>query len=205
LPDDDAHARARGLGHDDPRPAPVRPGCTRWRGGSVEGAQRERHRDREGILLLALDEDVRGRQGHVLGENSGKKDHNFQINGKKTSVLKPGKSAKLTVTFGKAGSYSYSSTVADDAKKGMKGTFTAKDVSAGKKVYGSTGCGACHTFKAAGTTGKVGPNLDKSKTSRSTIESVITKGKGTMPSYKGQLTSKQIDDVSDFVFYSRTG
>jgi plastocyanin len=138
-------------------------------------------------------------------KNSGKKDHNFQINGKKTSVLKPGKSATLTVTFGKAGSYSYSSTVADDAKKGMKGTFTAKDVSAGKKVYGSTGCGACHTFKAAGTTGKVGPNLDKSKTSRSTIESVITKGKGTMPSYKGQLTSKQIDDVSDFVFYSRTG
>src|SRR5262249_42740684 len=103
--------------------------------------------------------------------NSGKHDHNFQIAGKKTSVLKPGKSAKLTVTLSKAGSYSYSSTVDDDAKKGMKGTFTSKlsgDPAAGKKVFVSTACGACHRFKAAGTTGTLGPNLDKSKASRST-------------------------------------
>jgi plastocyanin len=138
-------------------------------------------------------------------KNSGKKDHNFQINGKKTSVLKPGKSAKLAVTFNKAGSFTYQSTVGDDAKKGMKGTFTAKDVSAGKKVFVSTGCGACHAMKAAGTTGTLGPNLDKSKASRSTIENVITKGKGTMPAYKAQLTSKQIDDVSEFVYQARTG
>ena len=31
---------------------------------------------------------------------------------------------------------------------------------AGKKVFVDAGCGACHTFTPAGTTGKVGPNLD---------------------------------------------
>jgi uncharacterized cupredoxin-like copper-binding protein len=137
--------------------------------------------------------------------NSGKKDHNFQINGKKTAVLKPGKSAKLTVSFGKAGSYSYSSTVDGDAGKGMKGTFTVKDVSAGKKLFVSTGCGSCHVMKAAGTVGTIGTNLDKSKASRSTIESVVTKGKGVMQPYKTALTAKQIDDVSEFVFQARTG
>jgi cytochrome c551/c552 len=31
---------------------------------------------------------------------------------------------------------------------------------AGKAVFSSAGCGACHTYAAAGSTGKVGPNLD---------------------------------------------
>ncbi len=31
---------------------------------------------------------------------------------------------------------------------------------AGKAVFIAQGCGACHTFKAAGATGKVGPDLD---------------------------------------------
>jgi cytochrome c551/c552 len=30
----------------------------------------------------------------------------------------------------------------------------------GKAIFVSAGCGACHTFKAAGTSGKVGPDLD---------------------------------------------
>jgi mono/diheme cytochrome c family protein len=30
----------------------------------------------------------------------------------------------------------------------------------GKSVFASNGCGACHTFKPAGSTGSVGPNLD---------------------------------------------
>ena len=141
-------------------------------------------------------------------KNGGKHDHNFQINGKKTSAIKPGKSAKLTVSFAKPGSYSYSSTVDGDAGKGMKGTFTAKgngDVDAGKKVFVSTGCGACHRMEAAGTTGTLGPNLDKSKLSRTAIENVITSGKNAMPPYQKTLTAKQIDDVSEFVFEKRTG
>ena len=144
-------------------------------------------------------------------KNTGKHDHNFQIAGKKTSVLKPGKSAKLAVTFSKAGSFSYSSTVSGDSKKGMKGTFTVKAApppggnAAGKQVFVTTGCGACHTLKAAGTTGTIGPNLDKSTASKTTVVNVITQGKGTMQAYQPILTSQQIQDVSDFVFVSRAG
>ena len=35
------------------------------------------------------------------------------------------------------------------------------DAAAGKQLYTSNGCGGCHTFKAAGSAGKVGPDLDK--------------------------------------------
>jgi mono/diheme cytochrome c family protein len=34
------------------------------------------------------------------------------------------------------------------------------DPTAGKSVFSSAGCSACHTFKPAGSTGTVGPNLD---------------------------------------------
>ena len=88
----------------------------------------------------------------------------------------------------------------------MKGTFTAKDVSAGKKVFASTGCGACHVLKAAGTTrrGRAEPR-QVVRPRGSTIENVVTKGKGLMQPYKPVLTAKQIDDVSEFVFQARTG
>ena len=49
--------------------------------------------------------------------------HDFWINGKKTSLLSPGKSAILKVTFAKAGSYPYKCTVAGHAAAGMKGTL----------------------------------------------------------------------------------
>jgi mono/diheme cytochrome c family protein len=143
-------------------------------------------------------------------KNTGQKNHSFQIAGKKTAVLTPGKSAKLVVTFTKAGPFAYTSTVAGDAKKGMKGTFTVKmaastggNVAAGKQVFISTGCGACHTLKAAGTTGSIGPNLDSSTASRATIVSRVTSGKGLMQSYASTLSSQQIQDVADFVLASR--
>ena len=35
------------------------------------------------------------------------------------------------------------------------------NAAAGKAVFESNGCGGCHTFKPAGATGKIGPDLDK--------------------------------------------
>lgn len=35
------------------------------------------------------------------------------------------------------------------------------DPAAGKDVYAQGGCGGCHTFKPAGSTGKTGPDLDE--------------------------------------------
>ena len=56
--------------------------------------------------------------------NKGKVDHDFQIAGKKTIKLKPGKSAKpLTVTLKKGKKYPFKCTIDSHALFGMKGTF----------------------------------------------------------------------------------
>ena len=49
--------------------------------------------------------------------------HDFEIDGKKTSLISPGRSATLKVTFKKAGSYPYLCTVPGHAELGMKGNF----------------------------------------------------------------------------------
>ncbi len=54
--------------------------------------------------------------------NKGKVAHDFKIAGKKTALIKPGKSARLTVTL-KAGKYPYLCTVPGHAAAGMKGTL----------------------------------------------------------------------------------
>jgi uncharacterized cupredoxin-like copper-binding protein len=58
-------------------------------------------------------------------KNAGKLGHDFKIGGKKTAVISPGKSAKLTVTL-KAGKAAYSCTVPGHAAAGMKGSLTVK-------------------------------------------------------------------------------
>src|SRR5215510_9916793 len=56
--------------------------------------------------------------------NKGHISHDFKINGKKTKLLSPGKSATLVVTL-KKGSFKYTCTVPGHAAAGMKGTFKA--------------------------------------------------------------------------------
>jgi uncharacterized cupredoxin-like copper-binding protein len=56
--------------------------------------------------------------------NKGTIPHDFKIAGKKTKLLTPGSSAKLTVKFAKAGKYPYLCTVTGHAAAGMKGTLT---------------------------------------------------------------------------------
>jgi uncharacterized cupredoxin-like copper-binding protein len=55
--------------------------------------------------------------------NRGKIGHDFTINGKKTPVIAPGKSAKLTVVFKKKGSYVFKCSVKGHADAGMIGSF----------------------------------------------------------------------------------
>jgi mono/diheme cytochrome c family protein len=73
---------------------------------------------------------------------------------------------------------------------------------AGKSVFANAGCGACHTLKAAGATGNVGPNLDTLKPPYDTVVHQVENGGGGMPPFKGQLTPKQIQDVSAYVVAS---
>ena len=56
--------------------------------------------------------------------NVGHVEHDFAIAGKKSSMIAPGKSATLSVTFKNAGSFPYKCTVPGHAAAGMKGVFT---------------------------------------------------------------------------------
>ena len=56
--------------------------------------------------------------GHVL--------HDFKIDGKKTPLLQPGKTARLVVKLAKRGRYPYRCTVPGHAAAGMQGVFTVR-------------------------------------------------------------------------------
>ena len=84
---------------------------------------------------------------------------------------------------------------------------------AGKALFLSNGCGGCHTYKPAGTAGKVGPDLDnlaadaqkanKGSVDAYTRESIenpdayIVPGypKSVMPAFAGKLTDSQINEL----------
>ncbi len=73
------------------------------------------------------------------------------------------------------------------------------DAAAGKQVFSSQGCGGCHTFEEAGTSGTVGPNLDEAKPSFEEAFKQVQNGGGGMPAFGGKLSEKQIADVAAFV------
>jgi cytochrome c553 len=74
--------------------------------------------------------------------------------------------------------------------------------SAGKAVFASAGCETCHTLRAAGATGKVGPNLDQLKPAYARIVTQVENGGQIMPPFKDKLTATQIHDVAAYVFVS---
>lgn len=100
------------------------------------------------------------------------------------------------------------STVQGTVPKQQTATVPAKykggDATAGKKVFQSAGCAGCHTLKDAGATGNVGPNLDQAKPPLSLAVERVTHGAGAMPNFTGQLSPKQIADVTAYVV-TKTG
>ena len=87
------------------------------------------------------------------------------------------------------------------------------DAKAGGKLFAAQGCGGCHTFKPAGSTKKIGPDLDKlsdeaKKANRGSLaeftrESISDPGayvepgytSGIMPDFGQTLSPKQISDL----------
>jgi mono/diheme cytochrome c family protein len=69
---------------------------------------------------------------------------------------------------------------------------------AGQAVFDSN-CSSCHTLAAADANGAVGPNLDERKPDAARVESIVTSGGGTMPSFNGQLSAAEIKAVAEFV------
>jgi mono/diheme cytochrome c family protein len=88
----------------------------------------------------------------------------------------------------------------------------AGDPAAGEELFASNGCGGCHAFEAAGSTGAVGPNLDESLAGKdpayvqqSIVEpdAEVAEGynAGVMPSFQ-QLSEDQVSDLVAFLTQS---
>jgi mono/diheme cytochrome c family protein len=82
----------------------------------------------------------------------------------------------------------------------------------GKALFTRPGlfCNSCHTLKAAGATGRDGPNLDKARPSYGTIVDFVTKGRPATKQWptgspgfggpRGELTKAEIRDIAAFVY-----
>ena len=90
-------------------------------------------------------------------------------------------------------------TVPKEQTATVPSQFKGGDPVAGKQVFASAGCAGCHTLKDAGATGNVGPNLDQAKPPLSLAVERVTHGAGAMPNFTGQLSTKQIADVTAYV------
>jgi mono/diheme cytochrome c family protein len=90
----------------------------------------------------------------------------------------------------------------------------------GEKIFvsgssgGSISCGSCHTMRAAGTSGTIGPNLDNELTSdppSATRESIVAPNKEIVPGYHANvmpsnyataLTPQELTAVVNYVYDS---
>jgi len=84
----------------------------------------------------------------------------------------------------------------------------------GKPDVGAIGCGSCHTMKAAGTSGTIGPNLDKELTSdpaSATRESIVDPNKEIVSGYSANvmptnygtaLTKQELTALVNYVYHS---
>jgi cytochrome c6 len=83
---------------------------------------------------------------------------------------------------------------------GEEGGGESAALTEGKTVF-TTNCGSCHTLKAAGTSGEVGPNLDELKPSMAKVEHQVINGGGPMPAFgkEGILTGKEVKAVATYV------
>lgn len=72
---------------------------------------------------------------------------------------------------------------------------------AGKKVWLASNCGGCHTLKAAGSTGTVGPDFDYLKPTQEDVAATVPGGSDVMPAFPS-LSKKQLDDLAAFVYKS---
>ena len=136
------------------------------------------------------------------------------------AVAGPRKGVSITASPSGAGQAGGTTTTATTTSGGGGGGGGA-DVAAGKDAFNANGCGACHTLAAAGTSGKVGPDLDKLKSYASSAnkpleafihESIVApndyveKGypKGVMPDFS-KLPGSTVDALVAFLAQSAKG
>ena len=82
------------------------------------------------------------------------------------------------------------------------GGGTAKAITAstdGAQIFKEATCASCHVLAAAGAKGNIGPNLDENKPPAAEVVENVTNGNGSMPAFKGRLSTAQIQAVADYV------
>ena len=96
----------------------------------------------------------------------------------------------------------------------LKGDALGEQIFVSGTQGGAISCGSCHTMAAAGTSGTIGPNLDKELTSdpaSATRESIVDPNKEIVPGYHANvmppnyataLTPEQLDAVVNYVYHS---
>jgi mono/diheme cytochrome c family protein len=85
------------------------------------------------------------------------------------------------------------------AKKKVQYVNPSGPAPSGAQVFASSGCGGCHTLKAAGASGSIGPNLDQLRPSAATVAAIVRSGGGSMPSFASKLSGAQISAVAGYV------
>jgi mono/diheme cytochrome c family protein len=72
----------------------------------------------------------------------------------------------------------------------------------GRKVFmelAQPPCQLCHTLKAAGAEGTIGPSLDELKPDLDKALQAVRNGVGVMPPFRDKLTAEQIEAVARYV------
>ena len=102
--------------------------------------------------------------------------------------------------IGKTSGAAYTTPGAAHTTSGAAHTTSgAAGRSSGSVVFASAGCGNCHTLKAAGASGALGPNLDQLQPTAAAVSHRVRTGGGGMPSFTGQLSDAQITAVATYV------
>jgi mono/diheme cytochrome c family protein len=78
-------------------------------------------------------------------------------------------------------------------------TETTGEEADGAAVFAEAGCGGCHTFGPANSSGTVGPALDGIDLSKEEIEQQVRNGGGGMPPFGDRLSDAEIGAVADYV------
>jgi mono/diheme cytochrome c family protein len=77
---------------------------------------------------------------------------------------------------------------------------TDKTVAAGREMFNTWGCSACHVLKDADATGHVGPSLDgDANLTQTFLVNRITNGQGAMPAFGGQLSDAEIAQLAAYI------
>lgn len=141
-----------------------------------------------------------------MSDRTGKKRAGFRIAATALAVATLSVGALLASQVALAGTAPI--VVADDeaevapvvAHGAATGARDETRIAAGRELFGNWGCNACHTLADAKASGSVGPSLDgDGNLTEQFIVSRVTDGQGAMPGFGGQLTEKEIADLSYYL------